>query len=140
MGSGESWFEPRRGNSKPDIASSRVGLRSVRSPGCPALAAVLSSASPWGCSSAGRAPGSHPGGQGFEPLSSILLNCYWVYLQHSGLTASPSRCHQVGSFVGTTSSRAATQTPPQRGASPRLAAGTAGGCWYPASRPQQRRP
>src|SRR5947199_6495228 len=36
MGSGESWFEPRRGNSEPDVARSAVGLR-VSLPEPPAL-------------------------------------------------------------------------------------------------------
>ncbi len=35
--------------------------------GCPSSGPLLSSPSRRGCSSAGRAPGSHPGGQGFEP-------------------------------------------------------------------------
>src|SRR5439155_27288158 len=30
MGSGESWFEPRRGNSEPDVATHGVGLRVSR--------------------------------------------------------------------------------------------------------------
>src|SRR2546428_706107 len=29
MGSGESWFDPRRGNSRPDIVMSGVGLRAI---------------------------------------------------------------------------------------------------------------
>src|SRR2546425_13214219 len=40
-------------------------------PGAP----ILSSASARGCSSAGRAPGSHPGGQGFEPPQLHLTRC-----------------------------------------------------------------
>src|SRR5438093_7340621 len=36
MGSGESWFDPRRGNSKPDVATCAVGLR-VSRPEPPAL-------------------------------------------------------------------------------------------------------
>src|SRR5947209_13008678 len=40
---------------------------SLRFGGCWPGAPILSSASRRGCSSAGRAPGSHPGGQGFEP-------------------------------------------------------------------------
>src|SRR5438128_6665230 len=30
MGSGESWFDPRRGNSEPDVATCAVGLRVSR--------------------------------------------------------------------------------------------------------------
>src|SRR5213079_3129186 len=30
MGSGESWFEPRRGNSEPDVTTRGVGLRVSR--------------------------------------------------------------------------------------------------------------
>src|SRR5205823_12410127 len=30
MGSGESWFEPRRGNSEPDVSKRGVGLRVSR--------------------------------------------------------------------------------------------------------------
>src|SRR3989475_8931807 len=40
---------------------------SLRFGGCWPGAPILSSASARGCSSAGRAPGSHPGGQGVEP-------------------------------------------------------------------------
>src|SRR5881409_3100843 len=43
----------------------RAGVRLSR--GCSPGEAILSSASRRGCSSAGTAPGSHPGGQGFEP-------------------------------------------------------------------------
>src|SRR5712692_3390676 len=42
-----------------------------------------------GCSSAGRAPGSHPGGQGFEPPQlhdSLPLSVNW---RHAGLWSKP---------------------------------------------------
>src|SRR5436190_2099431 len=44
------------------VSESRLDCR-----GCPSGGPDLRSASRRGCSSAGRAPGSHPGGQGFEP-------------------------------------------------------------------------
>src|SRR6266705_1344311 len=56
---------------------------------CPRRAPALSSASPRGCSSAGRAPGSHPGGQGFEPPQLH----YVVYFATAGTRtgAAPGR-------------------------------------------------
>src|SRR5881628_356061 len=61
---------------------------SLRFGGCWPGAAILSSASARGCSSAGRAPGSHPGGQGFEPPQ---LHCVYFTTAGARTGAAPGR-------------------------------------------------
>src|SRR5213075_2708746 len=68
------------------LPSCESGDRSLVLRGCSSGAPILSSAPARGCSSAGRAPGSHPGGQGFEPpqlhctvrrYDATTVRCTW---------------------------------------------------------------